>query len=73
MTAFGIVLLVCGLALSTASWVAVLRLGRRPAENDEAWELARRQGFLISYPAAAFIAAGIFVLYFSGALGFLTR
>jgi hypothetical protein len=71
--AVGAVLLILGIALSVASWVAVLRLGPRPLGNDEQWELARRRGFLISYPAALLIGAGIIALYLSGGLNFLPK
>jgi hypothetical protein len=70
---FGIVLLILGLACSVTSWIAILRLGPRPVGNDEAWELSRRRGLFISYPAGLFIAAGIIILYFSGGLGFLMK
>lgn len=73
MIAVGVILLILGLALSIASWVAVLRLGPRPPGNDEPWELARRRGFLISYPATLVVGAGIIVLYFSGGLDFLLK
>lgn len=73
MIAVGAVLLILGVALSIASWVAVLRLGPRPQGNDEPWEVARRRGFLISYPASLLVGAGIIILYFSGGLGFLLQ
>lgn len=73
MIALGVVLLILGLALSSTSWTAVHRLGPRAAGNDETWELARRKGFLLSYPAALLIGSGIIVLYFVGGLNFLLK
>lgn len=73
MIAVGVILLILGVALSAGAWVAVLRLGPRPSGRDEQWELARRRGLLISYPAALLIGAGIIALYLSGALSFLPK
>lgn len=73
MIPVGVILLVLGIALSVTSWAAVLRVGPRPPENDEQWELARRRRFLISYPAALLVGAGIIALYLSGGLSFLPK